>query len=158
MSELGILSLEIQRMPKNPEVPFFHPKWAPYHSVITPSTHDMSTIRAWWEEDRNKTQQFYNTVLEAGGEAPFFCESWINTAIVSQHLYSPAMWSIFQWQDLVGMNEALRRAIPQEERVNVPAIPEYYWRYRMHITLEDLLKEKSLNHHLKEMVINSGRG
>jgi 4-alpha-glucanotransferase len=157
MSELGILSLEIQRMPKNPAVPFFNPKWAPYLSVITPSTHDMSTVRAWWEEDRNRTQEFYNTVLESGGEAPFFCESWISNAIVMQHLYSPAMWSIFQWQDLMGMNEELRRAIPQEERINVPAIPEYYWRYRMHMTLEDLLKEKSLNHHLKEMVTNSGR-
>jgi len=158
MRELGILSLEIQRMPKDSSVAFFNSKRASYLSVITPSTHDMSTVRAWWEEDRQRTQQFYNTVLEEHGEAPFFCASWINTAIVMQHLYSPAMWSIFQWQDLIGMNEELRRSVPQEERINVPAISEFYWRYRMHMPIEDLLKQKSLNHHLKEMIINSGRG
>ncbi len=158
MQQLGILSLEIQRMPKNPATVFFNPKNAPYLSVVTPSTHDMSTVRAWWEEDKQKTQQFYNSILEESGDAPFFCEPWINTAIVMQHLYSPAMWSIFQIQDLTGMNAELRRNNPQEERINIPAVAEHYWRYRMHITLEDLIKEKDFNKHLKELVEYSGRG
>jgi 4-alpha-glucanotransferase len=158
MKDLGILSLEIQRMPKNPATLFFHPASAPYLSVVTPSTHDMSTIRGWWEEDRQKTQQFYNSVLEEAGDAPFFCEPWINTAIVMQHLYSPAMWSIFQIQDLLGMNAELRRNNPHEERINIPAIAEHYWRYRMHITLEDLFKEKDFNNFLGELISNSGRG
>ncbi|HVG12628.1 MAG TPA: 4-alpha-glucanotransferase, partial [Flavisolibacter sp.] len=139
MSDLGILSLEIQRMPKNPQIEFFHPKDAPYLSVTTPSTHDMSTIRGWWEEDRAKTQKFFNTVLEAPGDAPYFCEPWINRALVLQHLYSPAMLSIFQLQDLLGMSETLRRQDPNEERINIPADPAHYWRYRMHLTLEQLL-------------------
>ncbi len=75
MNQLGILSLEIQRMPKDTGIEFFHPKDAPYLSVVTPSTHDMSTIRGWWEEDRIKTQHFYNYVLGHYGEAPFFCVS-----------------------------------------------------------------------------------
>ncbi|MDQ6905065.1 MAG: 4-alpha-glucanotransferase, partial [Bacteroidota bacterium] len=91
MKELGILSLEIERMPKDLNAEFFHPKNAPYLAVVTPSTHDMSTIRGWWEKDRNKTQKFYNYILGHYGEAPFFCEPWINKEIILQHLYSPAM-------------------------------------------------------------------
>ena len=157
MNQLGILSLEIQRMPKDPNKEFFHPNDAPYMSVITPSTHDMSTIRGWWEENHERTQHFYNNVLGQWGEAPVNCESWINRAIVLQHLYSPAMWSIFQMQDILGMSETLRRENAQEERINNPANPKNYWQYRMHISLEDLLKEKEFNEELRGYVTNSGR-
>jgi len=157
MQQLGILSLEIQRMPKDLKKEFFHPNDAPYLSVITPSTHDMSIIRGWWEEDREHTQHFYNTILGQWGEAPQVCESWISRAIVLQHLYSPAMWSIFQLQDILGMSDTLRRENPQEERINNPAEPNYYWRYRMHISLEELIKQKEFNDELKGYVVHSGR-
>lgn len=157
MNQLGILSLEIQRMPKDPQKEFFHPNDAPYLSVITPSTHDMSTVRGWWEENRERTQHFYNHVLGQWGAAPYFCESWINRAIVLQHLYSPAMWSIFQLQDILGMSDTLRREKPQEERINDPANPKNYWQYRMHIPLEDLIKETTFNEELRDYVVNSGR-
>ncbi|HSC38692.1 MAG TPA: 4-alpha-glucanotransferase, partial [Chitinophagaceae bacterium] len=157
MKQLGILSLEIQRMPKDPAREFFHPNDAPYLSVVTPSTHDMSTIRGWWEEDRAKTQRFYNNELGQWGEAPLFCDAWVNRAVINQHLHSPAMWSIFQWQDLLGMSETLRRPVADQERINVPSIPRYYWRYRMHIPFEQLLKEKEFNHELKEHIEASGR-
>jgi 4-alpha-glucanotransferase len=158
MKGLGILSLEIQRMPKNPHTEFFHPKDAPYLSVITPSTHDMSTIRGWWEESREKTQRFFNVVLGEGGTAPYFCEPWINRAIILQHLYSPAMWSVFQIQDILGMSESLRRNAPQEERINNPANPAHYWNYRMHMNLEELLTEKEFNKELADYITHSGRG
>jgi 4-alpha-glucanotransferase len=157
MKDLGILSLEIQRMPKDPKTEFFHPKTAPYLSVITPSTHDMSTVRGWWEEDRIKTDRFYHTVLEMQGETPYFCEPWVNRAIVLQHLYSPAMWAVFQLQDLLGMDEKLRREDPHEERINQPADPKHVWNYRMHITLEQLLKEKEFNQELRDYIEKSGR-
>jgi 4-alpha-glucanotransferase len=157
MKQLGILSLEIQRMPKDPDTTFFHPANAPYLSVVTPSTHDMSTIRGWWEEDRSAIQNFYNSVLGQPGEAPASCEAWVNTAIINQHLSSPAMWSIFQLQDLLGMSAHLRRENPHEERINVPANPKHYWRYRMHIPLENLIKEKEFNEELRVLVEESGR-
>ena len=157
MNQLGILSLEIQRMPKDPKREFFHPADAPYLSVVTPSTHDMSTVRGWWEEDKERTQRFFNHELGQWGDAPQFCEAWINKAIVMQHLHSPAMWVVFQLQDILGMNERIRRANPQEERINIPAHPKHYWKYRMHLTLEDLLKEKEFNEELKGYVAASGR-
>jgi 4-alpha-glucanotransferase len=157
MKQLGILSLEIQRMPKETNADFFHPNDAPYMSVVTPSTHDMSTIRGWWQEDRAKTQRFYNVIMGRYGDAPFYCEPWINKEIVLQHLYSPAMWSIFQLQDWMGSDEKLRRVNPDEERINQPADPNHYWKYRMHIALEDLLKADEFNEDVKTNVIASGR-
>jgi len=157
MQQLGILSLEIQRMPKDPKKEFFHPHDALYMSVITPSTHDMSTIRGWWEENPERTQHFYNNILGQWGDAPQYCEAWINRAIVLQHLYSPAMWSIFQMQDILGMSETLRRENPHEERINNPAYDKHYWQYRMHINLEELIKQKGFNEELKGYVVHSGR-
>ena len=158
LRELGLLSLEIQRMPKASNAVFFHPKDAPYLSVVTPSTHDMSTLRGWWEEDRDLIQRFFNEVLHYEGAAPYFCEPWINRLLLDQHLRSPAMWAIFQLQDLLGMDSELRRENPEEERINVPANPKHYWRYRMHLSLETLQKAKTFNAALREMVLASGRG
>lgn len=157
MQQLGLLSLEIQRMPKDSQKQFFHPNDAPYLSVVTPSTHDMSTIRGWWEEDRTATQQFYNAELGQWGEAPFFCEAWINKAIVLQHLYSPAMWSVFQLQDLLGMDVTLRRENPNDERINIPANPQHYWRYRMQMTLEQLMEATNFNESFAQSIQASGR-
>jgi 4-alpha-glucanotransferase len=157
MKQLGLLSLEVQRMPKDPGKEFSHPKDAPYLSVVTPSTHDMSTIRGWWEEDRELTQKFYNNELGMIGEAPRECEPAINQAIVQQHLDSPAMWTIFLLQDILGIDEKIRCANPHEERINIPADPKHFWKYRMHLFLEDLLKAKDFNEQLKELLHISGR-
>ncbi len=158
MNQLGILSLEIQRMPKQQGAMFFNPSNAPYLSVVTPSTHDMSTLRGWWEEDKTIIQKFYNIELGQSGTAPYFCEPWINRAIVLQHLNAPAMWSIFQLQDILGMSAKLRRENPNDERINIPANSQHYWRYRMHLTLEQLLNEAAFNNELKSYIVNSGRG
>ena len=145
MKDLGLLSLEIQRMPKAMGLEFSRPADAPYLSVVTPGTHDMSTIRGWWEEDPTFTQKFYHRELKLDGTAPTHCDAAINRAIVLQHLASPAMWSIFQLQDLLGMDESLRRKDFAAERINVPANPKNYWRYRMHLKLEKLLQAEAFN-------------
>jgi 4-alpha-glucanotransferase len=157
MKELGILSLEIERMPKDSSKEFFHPNDASYLSVVTPSTHDMSTIRGWWEENRNITQQFYNYMLGHYGQAPYYCEPWINKEIVLQNLYSPAMWSIFLLQDLLGIDGRIRRINPNDERINDPSDVNHYWGYRMHLTLEELLQEKDFNNEVEKYVVESGR-
>lgn len=157
MYQLGFLSLEIQRMPKKHGREFEWIHESPYLSVVTPSTHDMSTIRGWWEEDKGKTNRFYQQILQQYGEAPPVCEAWINKVILRQHLFSPAMWTIFQLQDIFGMDEHLRRSSPNDERINIPANPKHYWKYRMHIDLEYLLKNETFNLPLQEMIKASGR-
>jgi len=157
MRQLGLLSLEVQRMPKELNREFSRPADAPYLSVVTPSSHDMSTIRGWWEEDRALTQKFFNQELGLPGEAPREAGPRIVQAVIRQHLASPAMWSIFQWQDLLGMDENLRRMDVAAERINVPAIPNYYWRYRMHLTLEKLQRADAFNRELRQQIEQSGR-
>jgi 4-alpha-glucanotransferase len=157
MSSLGILSLDVQRMPKLSNTSFFNPASANYLSVVTPSTHDMSTIREWWEENRHTTQQFYNEELSQLGEAPYAASPNIVQAIVLQHLSSPAMWAVFQLQDLLAMNEELRTASPKDERINIPENPKHYWKYRMNITIEDLMKNDNFNDKLNYFIQSNGR-
>ncbi|MHC1706512.1 MAG: 4-alpha-glucanotransferase [Bacteroidales bacterium] len=157
MKELGILSLEVQRMPKDPKITFGHPANYPYLSVATPSSHDTSTIRGWWEEDKIKTQKFYNEVLGNPGQAPDECTPEIVRQIIIQHLYSPSMWAIFPIQDLLGMHEGLRLDDPHAERINNPGNPNHYWRYRMHLSLEELLSGDDFNKNLLDMITASGR-
>ncbi|MBV5283746.1 MAG: 4-alpha-glucanotransferase [Paludibacter sp.] len=157
MNALEILSLEIQRMPKKVNTEFAMPADAPYRSVCTTSTHDMNPIRAWWEEDAVLTQRFYNRALGMQGTAPETCEQWIAEKIIEQHLQSQAMWIILPWQDWMALETKLCHEHPNAERINVPSNPRNFWCYRMHMTLEQLLKEDDFNSKIKEMITESGR-
>ena len=157
MSDLRILSLEIQRMPKDPQQEFANPAWYPYLSVCTTSTHDMNPIRAWWEEDRQVTEHFYYNMLGGQGAAPFYCEPWICRQILEQHLWSPAMLTVLPLQDWLSMDGALRRSNPHDERINVPANSRHYWRYRMHLSVEQLQAADEFNATLSDMIAACGR-
>ena len=157
MSDLRILSLEIQRMPKGYGQMFADPAWYPYLSVCTTSTHDMNPIRAWWEEDQHITENFYHNVLGGESDAPVTCEPQICHQILQQHLASPAMLTVLPLQDWLSMDAELRRADPHEERINIPANPRHYWRYRMHITVEGLSMAEKFNAELTEMIKGVGR-
>ena len=151
MDELQILSLEIQRMPKQSNILFSDLNKLPYLSVNTTSTHDMSTIRGWWTENKDNTQYYYNNILGREGEAPQECSAQICEQIIRLHLDSNSMWSILPWQDWMSIDDTLRRNNPEDERINVPSNPNNNWNYRMHMTLEELLKEKELNKRIKQM-------
>jgi 4-alpha-glucanotransferase len=157
MDQLNILSLEIQRMPKNPRVEFAHPSDAPFLSVCTTSTHDMSTIRGWWESDPEKIQKFYNDQLGNEGGAPFYAEPWICQQIITQHLYSTAMWVIFPIQDLLAMDGELRWSETHREQINVPSDVRHHWKFRMKQSIEELKKAKTFNELVKTMIHKSGR-
>lgn len=157
MRMLNILSLEIQRMPKNPRVEFGHPADAPYLSVTTTSTHDMSTIRGWWEEERSRTERFYKKLLGHNDIPPYFAEPWVCQEIVQQHLHSPAMWTIFPIQDLLAMDGSLRWDQTDKERINVPSDPEHKWQYRMVLSVEELIEADEFNQFLKGLIHLSGR-
>ena len=157
MKNLQILSLEIQRMPKLFGEMFARPENYPYLSVATPSTHDMSTLRGWWREDEALSQQFYNNVLGFEGKAPAEMDGNIARAILLQHLHSPSAFALFAWQDWMAMDERLRRANPDDERINVPSNRDHQWCYRMHITIEQLMEERAFNDAVRRMVEDSGR-
>ena len=156
MHDLNIVTLEIQRMPKMP-TEFGLPHKYPYASVCSPSCHDMSTIRGWWENDYGMAQKFYQKVMGKSGLAPHECTPEIVEFINEQHLESPSMWAIFPIQDLVGMDATLRRPNAAAEQINEPSNPQHYWRFRFHLPLEKLLEEDRLNEKIKRMVKNGER-
>ncbi|NDV59280.1 4-alpha-glucanotransferase [Bacteroides sp. 519] len=157
MNDLRILSLEIQRMPKNPNYEFGHLNEYPYRSVCTISTHDMSTLRGWWEEDYAQTQRYYNNIMGHYGTAPTVASPEICEEIVRNHLYSNSILCILALQDWMSIDEELRYPNVPDERINVPANPKHYWRYRMHLTIEELMKADNLNDKIKNMIKNTGR-
>ncbi len=156
MDDLQILSLAIQRMP-NDDREFWHPSDTPYMSVTSTGSHDMSTLREWWQEDAGQTQRFYNSILGLSGEAPYFCEPWVAKEVINQHLHSPSMLAIFPLQDLIAMDGSLRQESPEKERINIPANPQHYWKYRFHISIEDLLEEEGFNSFLRQLIDQGGR-
>jgi 4-alpha-glucanotransferase len=157
MHKLQIFSLEIERMPKEPNREFTDLHYLPYHSVCTTSTHDMSPIRSWWKEDSAKTQSYYQKVLQKEGPAPQACTPEIAEQIISNHLNTRAMLTIIPFQDWLSIDPKIRRANEEQERINIPANPKHYWRYRMHITLEDLLNASELNAQISRLIQASGR-
>ncbi len=157
MDELRILSLEIQRMPKNPAETFGDPAHYPYRSVCTISTHDMSTLRGWWHEDANLTHRYFYDVLGGWGDYPTEAPGWLCDSIVLKHLLGNSMLCILSLQDWLSINEEVRYPDADAERINVPANPRHYWRYRMHITIEDLMQCTTLNDRIRDMIGKSGR-
>ena len=157
MNDLRILSLEIQRMPKDPKQEFGHTDWYPYRSVCTISTHDMSTLRGWWEEDFQQTQRYYNTMLGHYGAAPATATPELCEEVVRNHLHSNSILCILSLQDWMSMDGKWRNPNVQEERINIPANPRHYWRWRMHLTLEQLMKAESLNEKIRCMIESTGR-
>ena len=157
MNDLRILSLEIQRMPKDPKQEFGHTDWYPYRSVCTISTHDMSTLRGWWEEDFQQTQRYYNTMLGHYGAAPATATPELCEEVVRNHLHSNSILCILSLQDWMSMDGKWRNPNVQEERINIPANPRHYWRWRMHLTLEQLMKAESLNEKIRSMIESTGR-
>lgn len=157
MNELRVLSLEIQSMPKDPHVRFGHLNRNPYRSVCTFSTHDMPTLRQWWDEDISRTQDYFNSMLYHEGPAPHPLPGWLARDIVSRQLASPSMLCVLSIQDWLAMDERIRLKDADAERINIPANPHYYWRYRMHVSIEKLMNDASFTENVRDLVKQSGR-
>jgi 4-alpha-glucanotransferase len=141
LDQLHILSLEVQRMPKDPKQMLGNPSEYPYMSVCTTGSHDTSTLRGWWGENHH------------GEDCPVDVCEWI----VAEHLYSPAMLTILPLQDWFSLDPSMRVEDVESERINVPANPKHYWRWRMHLTLEEMIANKAFNQKVAGMIDRSGR-
>lgn len=119
LDSLQILSLEVQRMPKEFGAKEGHPLRYPYLSVATTSTHDMPPLRLWWMQTH-------------GGEdpSPEQCRQ-----VIGLHRNAPSMLTVLPIQDWLAADGSMRRSDPTEEQINIPSNPRHYWRYRLHTTL-----------------------
>lgn len=157
MRYLSIMSLEIQRMPKDPRDKFANPARYPYLSVCTTGTHDTSTLRAWWEEDYDTSRQYFKDILREDGITPFYCEPWLCKKIIESHLFSPSMLSILPIQDWLSISGRLRRENPNDERINIPSNPKHYWRYRIHLNLDELINDEEFVTSIRKMIESANR-
>ena len=157
LDSLRILTLEIQSMPKQNGFEFTHLDGNPYRSVATFSTHDMAPLRLWWEESPERTQRYYVTMLQKQGRAPEHLPAHLAEEIIARHLYCPSMLCMLSLQDWLAMDGELRSKHPREERINVPSDPYNHWKYRMHLTIDDLLKADRYNNKVRTMITRSRR-
>lgn len=157
LDALRILSLEVQSMPKDPADEFGHTERFPHRSVCTFSSHDMPTLRQWWDEDWGRTQRYYQTMLHRQGDAPHPLPGWLARDVVGSQLSAPSMLCILSIQDWMAVDEKLRLADADAERINIPSNPRHYWRYRMHVGIEDLMANQDFNANMREMIAESGR-
>ncbi len=156
LKDLNVLTLEIQRMPKG-HSKFGQVREYPYFSVCSPSCHDMSTIRGWWEGDHENAKNYFYNYLHWQGIVPMACESSIVETIINDHVASPSMLAIFPIQDLLGMDDTLRKGDASSEQINEPSNPKHYWRYRFHMPIEKLLEAEALNTKIFNLVRRNGR-
>ncbi|MEG0928340.1 4-alpha-glucanotransferase [Chryseobacterium sp.] len=156
MDELAIIALKVQRMPSE-NIPFYDPRYANYMNVVTASSHDSSTLRQWWKEDPALTQKYFNQQLIQYGKAPEELTPDLAEIIMKQHLYNESMLAIFPIQEFLATDSKLSNKKMDNERINNPAIFPHYWRYRMHIKLEDLKEQKIFNKKIANWIKESGR-
>ncbi|MBQ2344006.1 MAG: 4-alpha-glucanotransferase, partial [Prevotella sp.] len=157
MNELRILSLELQSMPKDPKVQFGYLSRNPYRSVCTISSHDTPTLRMWWDENPERTQVYFNMMLQRGGNAPHPLPAWLAREIIKEHLDCPSMVCVIALQDWLAIDEHLRLEDANAERVNIPANPKHYWRYRMHLNIEDLLECEGFMKNIQDLIEQTER-
>lgn len=156
MNELAIVALKVQRM-SSENTSFYNPKNAGYLNVVTASSHDSSTLRQWWKENPDVTQIYFNQQLIQYGKAPEELDIHLAEIIMKQHLYNDAMLAIFPIQEFLATDEELTNLNIDNERINNPAVFPHYWRYRMHLNLDDLIKHTTFNQKIANWIKDSGR-
>ncbi|KVI12197.1 Carbohydrate-binding-like fold [Cynara cardunculus var. scolymus] len=144
MQELGLIGLRIQRMPSEADLDFGIPSQYGYMTVCAPSCHDCSTLRAWWEEDEERRRLFFKTMVGSDSLPPKQCVPEIAYFVLRQH-------------DLLALKEEYTTRPAVEETINDPTNPKHYWRFRVHVTMETLLKDAELTTAIKGLVCGSAR-
>ncbi len=157
LDSLRILTLEIQRMPRQTGLEYAHLDANPVRSVAMASTHDMAPLRLWWQENAAQAQRFYTTMLQKQGRAPEQLSVVLAEEIIARHLYSPSMICILQLQDWLAMDGELRSKNLREERINTPGDAYNRWQWRMHINIEKLIKAERFNKKIQRMIKLSKR-
>lgn len=159
LDETSIMGLRVQRMPEG-DIEFGAPAEYPYATVCTTSSHDTSTLRAWWEEqDGAAKRRYWSGIMGRHGETPpATATGELVRAVVEDHLASPSMWTVLPLQDWLGMDEAVRRPVATEEQINDPGDPQHIWRFRLHLNVRSLLENKDLTGQWASMSTKAGRG
>ena len=132
MQQLGIMSLEVQRMPKIFGHQFVQTEDLPENCVYTTGTHDMPTLRGWLAEDRVRTRQFLDSLDLDDRKVT----AKTLRKIMEKHQDSPSKWNIYPLQDLLDLDEKNWSPNPMDDQINVPSNAKNQWKWRMRMTIE----------------------
>lgn len=158
LEQLQLLSLELERMPKVDSIEFSDPDQFPYLSVATTSTHDMPSLRQWYEMDVERTERYLRSRFNLS-EVSDRCTPNIATQILSRLLASLSMLAIIplsDWMAISGELQALQS--PEEEQINHPENPSHCWDYRIPLSVEALIDSfPSFNNKVATLICESGR-
>jgi 4-alpha-glucanotransferase len=157
LNSLRILSLKIERWTREydkPGHPYIPVKKYPRLSVCTPSVHDTSTLRGWWEQDLTEEERnHYFLLLSHKGKCPGEYTLSLARDIMEKNLSANSIFTIFQLQDYFSLFRELRIPNPGDERINIPGtISDKNWTYRMYTTLEFLLSFEEFNEDIKNLL------
>ncbi len=160
MAKNQILSLCVYRWSRRwnvqPEKPFIHFSELPKLSVCTSSVHDSTTLRQWWDEDKEGVNLFVRTYPQYFG-----IEAWDNEAKnrTANEPYSPEKgrafltalsdansdFCIHPFQDFLSIEKKYWLSDADAERVNIPGtVSDFNWTYRIPALLEDIASDESL--------------
>ncbi len=159
LSRRGILGLRIVRWsraydtaPAGSPAPFIPPSRYPRLSVCTPSVHDTSTIRGWWEEDAAE-RALYHASLATGEECPARMTPALLRRIFSHCLDAASALVMFQVQDILDLDEDLWSDDPRADRINVPGtLNDENWTWRMPLSTEALCGRQGLSSDLRALI------
>jgi 4-alpha-glucanotransferase len=159
LAQLGILGLRIVRwsreydtaVPGKP-VAFIPPSQFPPLTVSTPSVHDTSTIRGWWEEDAGERELFFSSLGEKG-TCPPRLTSELHEKIFAHCMGSGSLLCMFQLQDILDLDEGLWAPDPRGDRINVPGtVNDTNWTWRMPLSISELCARTPLSERLRALV------
>ena len=152
LSKLKILGLRVIRWHRKwdkegqPYVPFDE---YPQLSVCTPSVHDSSTIREWWEHEADQ-MQFSGFIGVPSLPAKY--NPGTAKIILSKTASSRSRFRVFQIQDLLHLSAKWYSNDPAQERINVPGTSnEFNWTYRLPAQIEEIAKDRDLILTIREL-------
>ncbi|MDO5036378.1 MAG: 4-alpha-glucanotransferase [Porphyromonas sp.] len=133
LADLELLSLEVVRMPKQAGNRYVPPAEIPLLSVLCTSTHDMPTLRSWWQtlSDDERQTLAHTYGIEEGSESP--------QKLIEALRCTASLLLILPLQDWFVMSGYGAEVAPHDEQINVPQDPDHVWNYRMPGTIDHLI-------------------
>jgi len=160
LGELGILGLKICRWARDwnaPGQPYFRVVDYPELSVCTPSVHDTSTLRQWWDEEKDHRGFLAALGLDPSrDDGPYTPDQ--AAKVLAALMTTRSRLCVVALQDWFGLDEGLKTDDPAAERVNTPGtVGLTNWAWRMKPYLEDLLARSAFTAQVRGLTDSRSR-
>ncbi len=152
LEALHVLSLEVPAG-KISEESLIGGAKPPYFSIFSTSTCNSKTLRMWLGKELKSN--YYKS--EDTGESSYDASARECETAISQALATDSIFVIIPMQDWMSIEEGVRNRFTDSERINNPYIRGWVWKYRLHISLEQLLEADGLNSKIRKLIESNGR-